>query len=356
MRSVHAVILAGGRGERFWPQSREKKPKQLLPLTGGVSMLQETIARIEPLAPPANQWIVTSADLVAPVRRLGVKSAHLIGEPAGRNTAPAIAVAAAEIARLDPEATMIVLPSDHHIADVARFRKALGTAAKLAQKEYLVTIGIAPDRPETGYGYIERGEILGECDVPCYAVKSFREKPDRPTAERFVGSGYFFWNGGIFVWRAGVILEQIRALMPDLHRQLAAWQKKGGLAAGKQAFATFYGEVEKISIDYGVMEKAGKVAVVKGDFGWDDLGSWEAIERFHRRDEQGNVAVGEVLAVDSAGNIVVCDKGLAAVLGARDLIVVRSGDAVLVAHRSQAQQIRKLLEEMRKRKPLKKYL
>ncbi len=356
MGNIHVVILAGGRGERFWPQSREKRPKQLLSLTGGKSMLEETIARIEPLAPASNQWIVTSADLVALIKRLGVRSAHLVGEPAGRNTAPAIAAAAAEIAKLDPDATMMVLPSDHHIADVPAFRKALETAVNLARRGYLVTIGIAPDRPETGYGYIERGEIMPGCEVPCFAVKSFREKPDRLTAERFISSGYFFWNGGIFVWQAKTILEQIRTLMPGLHQRLTAWQLQGGLAAGKRAFASFYDPIEKISIDYGVMEKAGKVAVVKGDFGWDDLGSWEAIERFSQRDSQGNVAVGEVLAIDSTGSIVVCDKGLAAVLGVRDLIVVRSGNAVLVAHRSQAQQIRKLLEEMRQRASTKKYL
>ncbi|MDI6739478.1 MAG: sugar phosphate nucleotidyltransferase [Candidatus Edwardsbacteria bacterium] len=354
--NIHAVILAGGRGERFWPQSREKKPKQLLAFTRGKSMLEETIGRIEPLAPAANQWIITSADLVPVIKKMGVLSRHLVGEPAGRNTAPAIALAAAEINKLDPGAIMIVLPSDHSIKHVPKFRETLKTAVNLAQKKYLVAIGIAPDRPETGYGYIERGEILGECVIPCFAVRSFREKPDALTAERFVRSGYFYWNGGIFAWRADVILQNIERLMPDLFKRLGAWQDKGGLAAGMKAFAGFYQDVEKISIDYGVMEKADRVAVVKGDFGWDDLGSWEAIERFYPADANRNVAVGEAVAVDSAGNITVGDEGVIATLGVNDLIVVRSGDAVLVCHRSRAQEVRKALAEMRKRDAMKKYL
>lgn len=356
MSSVHAVILAGGRGERFWPQSREKKPKQLLALTGGKTMLEETIARIAPLAPSANQWIVTSADLVPAIGRMGVKSRHLVGEPMGRNTAPAIALAAAEISKLDPDAAMIVLPSDHFIKDVPKFRETLRAAVELAQKKYLVTIGIAPARPETGYGYIERGDIMPDCEIPCFAVKSFREKPDLATAERFVKSGYFYWNGGIFVWRADVILKHIEQLMPALSQRLGAWQAMGGLKAGPKALAAFYRDVEKVSIDYGVMEKAGKVAVVKGDFGWDDLGSWEAIERFYPADAAGNVAVGWAAAVDSGRNIVVCDKGVIATLGVSDLIVVRSGDAVLVCHRSRAQEVRSVLEQLRAREEMKKYV
>ncbi len=356
MKNVHAVILAGGRGERFWPQSREKRPKQLLALTGGKSMLEETIARVEPLAPAANQWIITGKGLVTAIRRLGVKSKHLVGEPCGRNTAPAIALAAAEIARADPDGVMIVLPSDHAINDVAAFREALRAAVDLARQDYLATIGVPPDRPETGYGYIERGDILPGREVPCFAVKSFREKPDRATAERFVRSGYFYWNAGIFVWRAATILRQIERLMPELARGLGDWQRQGGLAAGPRAFAEFYRGVAKVSIDYGVMEKAERVAVIRGDFGWDDLGSWEAIERFSQADANGNVAVGEAVAVDSGGTITVCDRGMVAALGVRDLIIVRSGDAVLVCHRSRAQEVRAILEQLRSRPDLNRYL
>ncbi|MCU0606257.1 MAG: sugar phosphate nucleotidyltransferase [Candidatus Edwardsbacteria bacterium] len=356
MKNVHAVVLAGGRGERFWPQSREKRPKQLLALTGGKSMLEETIARVEPLAPSANQWIVTGRGLVAAIKRLGVASAHLVGEPMGRNTAPAIALAAAEIARVDPDGVMIVLPSDHAIKDVPAFRETLRAAVGLARQDYLVTIGIPPDRPETGYGYVERGDILPSSDIPCFAVKSFREKPDRATAERFVKSGYFYWNAGIFVWRAATILRQIERLMPELARGLDDWQRRGGLAAGPKPFAEFYRGVAKVSIDYGVMEKAERVAVIRGDFGWDDLGSWEAIERFHPTDEAGNVAIGEAVAVDSSGTITVCDRGMIAALGVRDLIVVRSGDAVLVCPRSRAQDVRAVLERLRQQRRLKKYL
>jgi mannose-1-phosphate guanylyltransferase len=356
MKNIYAVVLAGGRGERFWPKSRSSMPKQLLALTGRSSMLAETMARVEPLAPQERQWVVTGEDLVKSIEKVGIVGPRLIGEPEGRNTAPAIAVAAAEIYKENPDGVMLVLPSDHHIKDTEGFRQVLQEAVKLSRKGYLVTIGIAPDRPETGYGYIERGEMLPDCDLPCFAVKSFREKPDQLTAKKFVKSGYFYWNGGIFVWKAATILKQIENHLPDLHKKLAEWQKKGGLSAGQKQFAQFYGKVEKISIDYGVMEKADKVAVVKGDFGWDDLGSWEAVERFHHRDKHGNVLVGNALAIDCENNLVFSDDGVAAALGLKDVIVVQSQGAVLVCHRSRVQEVRKVLEELRKKKELVKYV
>ena len=348
MDNLYAVVLAGGRGERFWPKSRSNMPKQLLTLTGQSSMLGETLKRVGSLAPVERQWVVTGEDLVKSIEKIGIIGPRLIGEPAGKNTAPAIAVAAAEIAREDPEAVMMVLPSDHFINDVPRFRQALEQGAALARRKYLVTIGIAPDRPETGYGYIERGEMLPDCEIPCFVVKSFREKPDAVTAGKFVKSGYFYWNGGIFVWQAKAILKQIEKHLPELYQKLTAWQKIGGLSAGQEKFAEFYRGVEKISIDYGVMEKAEKVAVIKGDFGWDDLGSWEAVERFHPRDQHQNVLVGNCLAIDSQNNLVYSDDGMVAALGLKDIIIVQSQGAVLVCHRSKVQEVRKVLEELKK--------
>ena len=356
MDNLYAVVLAGGRGERFWPKSRTNMPKQLLTLTGQSSMLGETLKRVGPLAPVERQWVVTGEDLVKSIEKIGIIGPRLIGEPAGKNTAPAIAVAAAEIAREDPEGVMMVLPSDHFINDVPRFQQALEQGAVLARRGYLVTIGIAPDRPETGYGYIERGEMLPDCSIPCFVVKSFREKPDHITANKFVKSGYFYWNGGIFVWKAGTILEQIEKHLPDLHQKLLAWQKAGGLGAGPEKFAEFYRGVEKISIDYGVMEKAEKVAVIKGDFGWDDLGSWEAVERFHPRDKEQNVLVGNCLAIDSQNNLVYSDDGVVAAMGLKDIIVVQSQGAVLVCHRSKVQEVRKVIEELKKMPDGKKFI
>lgn len=356
MSNIYAVVLAGGKGERFWPQSRENRPKQLLPLTGKKSMLEETLDRVEPLTSRKGQWVVTSADLIGPIRKSGAGDVKLIGEPAGRNTAPAIAVAAAEIYRQDPSAVMMVLPSDHHIVDVEMFRQVLLQGVDLAEKDFLVTIGLKPDRPETGYGYIERGEVLPNCRIPCFKVKSFREKPDAETATKFFRSGYFYWNGGIFIWKAATILEQFKTHMPKLHAQLAGWQDQGGLSAGEEKFREFYGSVEKISIDYGIMEKADKVAVIKGEFGWDDLGSWEAMERFHPHDDHGNIRLGLVELQDCDNNITMCDQGLVAALGVKDLIIVKSGNAVMVCHRSKAQEVRKLLEQIRSKPDLKEYI
>lgn len=343
VRATYAVVLAGGRGERFWPKSRAARPKQLQALTGGRTMIEETLARVEPLAPPPRQWIVTSADLAGAVGSVVGPGPRVIGEPLGRNTAPAIAMAASEIARSDPEAVMLVLPSDHHIRDVPGFRSALDRAAELAERGYLATIGIRPDRPETGYGYVERGEAVGG---GCFAVKSFREKPDRETAQGFVASGRFYWNGGIFAWSVPVILDNLRKHMPALHRATMDWQGRGGLAAGPEAFGEYFQPLEGISIDYGVMEKADRVAVVEGDFGWDDLGSWEAAARYYREDGSGNRLSGRALSLDSSNSIVVSDQGLVALLGVEDLIVVRSGNAVLVCRRDRAQDVRRVVEEL----------
>lgn len=351
-RDIFAVVLAGGRGERFWPKSRAARPKQLQALTGGMTMIEETLARVAPLAPPGRQWIITSQELAEAVTSVVGAGPKVIGEPMGRNTAPAIAMAASEIARQSPEAVMIVLPSDHHIRDVPAFRGVLARAVALAQKGYLVTIGIKPERPETGYGYIERGGALeGE---GCFSVKSFREKPDLKTAEGFLASGSFYWNGGIFVWTVRSIMESIREHMPSLHLATNDWQSQGGLSAGPEAFGRYFEAVEKISIDYGVMEKAARagpgqglgVAVVFGDFGWDDLGSWEAAARYYPADASGNRVSGECLAVESRDNIVVSDQGLIGLLGVEGLVVVRSGDAVLVCRRERAQEVRRVVEEL----------
>ncbi len=315
-------------------------------------MIEETLARVSPLAPPDRQWIITSRELAERVTSVVGAGPKVIGEPLGRNTAPAIAMAASEIARRNPDAVMIVLPSDHHIRDVPSFREALARAVSLAEMGYLVTIGIKPERPETGYGYIERGDPLeGE---GCFSVESFREKPDLKTAESFLANGSFYWNGGIFIWTARSIMDSISRHLPELHRATMDWQSQGGLSAGPEAFRRYFEAVEKISIDYGVMEKAAKsgtgqcrgVAVVYGDFGWDDLGSWEAAARYYPADALGNRISGECLAVESKDNIVVSDQGLVGLLGVEGLVVVRSGNAILVCRRDRVQEVRRVVEEL----------
>lgn len=350
--SIYAVVLAGGRGERFWPKSRASQPKQLQALTGGRTMIEETLARVEPLAPPQRQWIITNSELVEAVVTVVGTSPRVVGEPVGRNTAPAVALAASEIARIEPEAVMMVLPSDHHIRDVPAFREVLKRAVEVARQEYLVTIGIKPERPDTGYGYIERGAPLG--DGRSFYVKSFREKPDQRTAQDFLKSGGFFWNGGIFVWKVYAIMDSLRRHMPELYRATIQWQERGGLDAGSEALKQYFEPLEKISIDYGVMEKAAQdrgekcqgVAVVHGDFGWDDLGSWEAAARYYPADPSDNRTMGKCLAIESRENIVVSDQGLVALLGVEGLVVVRSGDAVLVCRRERAQEVRRVVEEL----------
>ncbi len=343
-RDIYAVVLAGGRGERFWPKSRAARPKQLQALAGEGTMIEQTLERVAPLAPLERRWIITSAELSDAVAQTVGPGPRIIGEPVGRNTAPAIALAAAEIARDNPQALMLVLPSDHYIRDVDRFRQTLLSACRLAAQGFLTTIGIQPTRPETGYGYIEKGRALG--GQGCFAVQSFREKPDRETAEGFIKSGRFFWNGGIFVWTVNDILENIKRHLPDLYEKTRAWQARGGLTAGPEEFRGYFESVDKISIDYGVMEKAERVAMVIGDFGWDDLGSWEAVAAYLDQDDEGNRYQGQVVALESKDNIVVTDQGLVALLGVEDLIVVRSGNAVLVCRRDRAQEVRRVVEEL----------
>ena len=344
--SIHAVILAGGKGTRFWPRSRGARPKQLLPIVSERTMMQETAARLGPMVSPERIWVVTGREHADELRAQlpELEARHVLVEPVGRNTAPAIGLAAHRIAREDPEATMIVLPADHHVAAPDRFRDTLARAAAIASSgDSLVTIGIEPTEPETGYGYIERGEGVGD---GAWRVARFREKPDRKTAESYVASGRFAWNSGMFVWRASAILRALARHLPEVDRKLAdvvaAWDDPAAWEPG-------YAAIENVSIDYGVLEKHDDVVVVDGEFGWDDIGSWTALARHWPKDERGNVLRGRVLALDSSGNLVVTDKRVAALVGVDDLIVIETPDALLVCRADRAQDVKRVIEELEAR-------
>jgi mannose-1-phosphate guanylyltransferase len=342
--STHAVLLAGGSGTRFWPLSRAKRPKQFLSLASDKTLLFETFARVEELAGAARTWVVCGRDHAALVREAlpALPPAHLVVEPAARNTAPAIGLAAVEVSREDPAATLVVLPSDHHIADPAAFRAALRAAVRVAEGGDLVTLGIPPTRPETGYGYLRRGKLR---EKGVYAVEAFVEKPDAATAEKYLRDPAYSWNAGIFVFRADALLEAIRQHLPAVDAQLARIARDPG------ALAEAFPRVPSISIDYGVMEKARRIALVDpGAIGWSDVGSFAALAEVRPLDARGNALSGDALAIESDGCVVLSEGGrLVAAVGLRDVCVIDAGDAILVVPKHRAQDVRKVVDELRSR-------
>lgn len=351
---TYAVILAGGRGERFWPKSRRNFPKQFLRLFGNESLIQMTARRIAPVCPPEVQRFVIDPMLSKVLsRQLRLKPRSLICEPYGRNTAPAIALAAAYIGREDPDSTMVVLPADHLIEDVGKFQQSVRLAVKLAQKDYLVTFGIPPTRPDTGYGYIEIGKRIA---ARAFEVERFREKPKPAQARSFVKQGRFWWNSGMFVWRTDVFLAAVELFMPEFYRELMAFQCRIGTAREHAALERLYARVKPDSVDYAIMEKARNVAVVRADFDWDDVGSWTSLERHFPCDSHGNVKVGTQVAFDSRNCTTLTDEGVIALIGCDDLVVVRAPDAVLVCRKEKAGDIKKLLAHIAERPELKSYL
>lgn len=351
-RSLVPVILAGGSGTRLWPLSRELYPKQLIPLVGERTMLQDTLARLAGLEGCADPILVVGTDhrfLVAEqLREGGIRAAAIVLEPEGRNTAPAVAVAALLARARGEDPCLLVLPADHVITDVAAFHDAIGRATAQAREGSLVTFGVEPDRPETGYGYIHRGDALPVDSV--FGVARFVEKPDAKTAQKFLESGDYLWNSGMFAFLASVFLEELKAHAPDI---LSAAEAAVNGASRDLDFTRLdeaaFGACPANSIDYAVMEKTSRAAVVPVSMGWNDLGSWGALWEASGPDDSGNVLVGDVLTKDVHGSYIRAESRLVAAVGLTDHVVVETPDGVLVAPRGRAQDVKEIVQLLKGR-------
>jgi mannose-1-phosphate guanylyltransferase len=353
--------MAGGIGSRLWPRSRSRTPKQFLDLLGPRTMLQATVDRLDPLIPLERLLVVVGQEHVALVRDQipGLPADNILVEPGPRGTAPCIGLAAVALQKRDPGAVMAVFPADHLIADAAGFRKAIAAAAQVAEDDYLVTLGVTPDRPHTGYGYIQRGALMREQDgMPAYHVRRFAEKPNLATAQQFVASGQYYWNGGIFVWRVGTIWAELARWVPALHTQLQALASAWDTPRQGETLKDAWQKVPRTTIDYGVMEHAERVAVLPVDIGWDDVGNWDTLAGLVAQDEQGNSIHGEGHHVlqDTGDSYVYTSPGrLVALVGLDGLIVVDTPNALLVCPKDRAQQVRDLAERL-KAEGLEQYL
>lgn len=348
---TYAIIMAGGVGSRFWPRSREKMPKQLLKIFGENTMIQDTIKRIKKLIPDENIFIVTNKTQKEEIKKQlpEIPGGNIIVEPFGRNTAACIGLASIIINNFHPDAVTVVLPSDHIIRDVDAFTNILQKAVDFAYKSRgLVTIGIQPTRPETGYGYIQREEK--EIEENIFKVKTFAEKPNYQTAEKFLESGDFLWNSGMFIWRVDVILEEIKNYMPDLYEGLEKLQKHLLKDDFQKQVELVYGMLRSISIDYGVMEKSKRVYVIRSTFGWSDVGSWEEVYQLSHKDENGNSIHGNCFIDDVKNSYIHSEEKFTAVLGLENLIIINTDDALLVANRTHSQDVRKVVDYLKMKK------
>lgn len=357
---LHAIIMAGGSGTRFWPESRDLRPKQLLRFVGERSMIQATADRLQGLVPPERMLVATNAKLAAAISEQlpELPAEAILGEPCKRDTAPCIGLAALIVSRHDPEATMAVMPSDHVIGPDEAFQGAIEFAAALVEEspKRIVTFGIRPTYPAEIFGYIERGEPLQtaaakkhDALAPAFQVRQFREKPKADAARAYVESGNFYWNSGIFVWRAATILYALKEHQPEMFERLRQIAESFGKPDYPSVLKREFTAIRGVSIDYAVMEHASDVAVIEAPYRWDDVGSWQALARLHGVDENGNTVIGKHLAVNTSGTIV---RGpadhLIVTLGLKDCVVVHTPDATLVANKHDEESIRqvvKLLQE-----------
>lgn len=355
MEHTYAVIMAGGGGTRLWPISRKETPKQLLPLLGKETLFQSTVARLEKLFPPERILVVTVAEQAREMQKQvpSIPGENYLIEPAPRGTASVVALAAAVLQKRDPQALMAIQTSDHYIRNRDLFHYLINTAFEVARKNYLVTLGITPTYPSTGYGYIQQGLPLdGDYKYPVYAVERFKEKPDEETAQQLLRSGDHSWNSGMFVWRVDAILAEIKRQMPELfevvNKIAAAW----GTAEQEAVVQTHWFDLQNQTIDYGVMEKAERVAVLPaGGLGWSDVGSWDSLFDVLMPDMNGNVATsGQHLALDTNNTLVYTrtDERLVVTIGLDDMVIVDAGDVLMVCKVDQSQKVKDVVEHLKK--------
>jgi len=350
MQHHYGLILAGGRGTRFWPRSRRSRAKQVLKFFGDRTLIQQTVDRLKPVLPPEHIWILTNHHLRAEiVQQLPeVPKRQILAEPVQRNTAPAIGLAAHILQSLDPDAIMGVFPADHVIAKPGEYARLLRPAFQSAAQGNIVVLGIQPRWAETGYGYIEFPEGVQAGGRSAVRVMSFREKPDAGTAEQFLSAGNFYWNAGMFFWKTSVLLDALRRFLPKTEHLLTSLPP---FTSRKfpEALAAAFPQCDNISIDYAVLERASNVTgIPAGDIGWNDVGSWNAVYELHKRDAQGNALRSESIVEKSTGNYIDAEGKLVALLGVKDLIVVDTPDALLIADRSRAQEVGELVRRLEK--------
>ena len=357
---VSIVIMAGGRGERFWPKSVRSRPKQFHRIVSGRTMIQETFYRVYPEVKKQNIHVVAGREFRTLILNQlpELPEENLILEPEGKNTAAAIGLAAVELSKKNPGCSMMVLTADHVVAPKEEFLRAIETAVCMAEHDYLVTFGIPPDRPATEYGYIETGApIPGEYGLPVIGVKKFREKPSRDKAVEYIEKGNYLWNSGMFAFRAENILQALENHLPSLHRALSRISESIGTDMEERVKQAEFQKLESISIDYGVMEKADNIACVRPSFVWDDVGSWGALSRHRKADSDGNILPGNTVVIDSKNNIVVGEKGfLVSLVGVSDLIIIKDETRLLVCNRNQDQRVKEVIRELEKNKKYEPYL
>jgi mannose-1-phosphate guanylyltransferase len=357
----HAVILAGGRGTRFWPRSRTRTPKQLLNIVGKDTMLEQTVARLRPIISSDRIWTVTNAAQTAAVKKQlpAAGRKRVLTEPVGRNTAAAIALAAIHVRHAAKgDAVMAVLPADHFIAQPDKYCKIVSAALELAREpKRMIVLGIPPTRPDTGFGYVERfGDALESSGFPAFAVRRFTEKPALEVAKEYVASGNFQWNAGMFFWRVSTFLDNLERFLPKTHEALESLAETIGKKTYERRLRAIYPKLENISVDYAILENATRqegapqVYVIPADVGWSDIGSWAAVYELLAKHPGDNVLAGHGLALDATGNFLYSPTKFVAAIGVRDLIVVETPDALLIVPRDRAQDVAKIVKSLEERK------
>ena len=352
---MYAVIIAGGSGTRFWPKSRENHPKQLLNIVGQKTMIQDTVNRIRPFIPIEKIWAITNEqhaiETCCQLKTLGFFPSQLLTEPIARNTAAAIGYSAKILSQGNQDASMAVFPADHVITKTDQFLELLKQAETIANKNHLVTLGIKPTFPETGYGYIKQGKPTGKNS---FKVDQFFEKPDKITAEKYIKEGGYYWNSGIFVWKISTLLNEINKYLPKLHERLEELANNTEQIKGRYAYKKLnetgkkiFHSLESVSIDHGVMEKSSEVAVLPADIEWNDVGTWTSLAEISKKDSHGNVKNGNVISIENNDSIIQAENRLVAALGLKNIIVVDTPDALLVCPKERAQDIKKIVEQIK---------